>query len=61
MPKSDKYIIEHRCDEPMKRSKEKCYTPFRMKWKCTGECRSCICCIVKDNYGGERHIGVEES
>lgn len=51
-------IIGHRCDKQMRRSKEKCVTPYRKPWKCTGECKACICCIVKDEYGGERHIGV---
>ena len=51
-------IIGHRCDEQMKRSKEKCMTQHWKPWKCTGECKACICCILKDEYGGERHIGV---
>ena len=51
-----KSIIDRRCDEAMRRSKEKCYTQYWERWKCTGECKECICCIVKDDHGGEKHI-----
>ena len=47
--------ISRRCDEPMRRSKERCNTPFHTRWKCTGNCAGCICCIEKDENGNERH------
>ena len=51
------YMTKYRCDESMKRSKEKCNTPFHSTWKCTGDCKTCICCIVKDANGFEHHMG----
>ena len=50
-------IISHRCDKPMRRSKEQGYIRAGVHWKCTGECKSCLCCIVKDENGNEHHIG----
>lgn len=58
MNHGDKITTAYRCDKPMRRSKEKCLTPFFRKWRCTGECKACICAIVKDQYGSEKHIGV---
>ncbi len=49
------FIIKRRCDEAMRRSKEKCRTPSGYKWKCTGECKTCICCIYMTQYFHERH------
>lgn len=46
----------YRCDEPMRRSKEKCYTPFHTDWHCTGDCMNCICCIWTDENGQDSHI-----
>lgn len=51
-------IVSRRCDEPMRRSKEKCYTPRLRKWRCTEDCRNCICCIQKDENGTESHVNV---
>lgn len=51
-------IIGYRCDKPMRRSKEKGYISPGRYWKCTEDCKSCICCIFKDEYGGEYHRGV---
>lgn len=50
-------IKSRRCDKAMRRSKERCNTPYYTRWKCKGECRTCICCIVKDENGDERHVG----
>ena len=49
-------IISRRCDEAMKRSKEKCFTPNHRRWKCTGECKTCICCLETIEDGTERHL-----
>lgn len=51
-------IISHRCDKPMRRSKERCYIYAGTHWKCTKDCKNCMCAIFKDEYGGERHKGV---
>lgn len=48
-----KLIKHRRCDEPMKRSKDNAY---RHNWHCTGQCKTCICCIVMDSEGNEEHI-----
>ena len=46
-----KTIINRRCDEPMRRSKEKTH-----RWKCTGKCKTCICGITIDQEGNEEHV-----
>jgi len=28
------------------------------KWKCTEDCRNCICCITMDDQGNEQHVNV---
>lgn len=56
MPKVEKWIIGRRCDESMKRSKEKCITPLYTRWKCNNDCKTCICCIYKINDGTEHHF-----
>ena len=50
-------IIDSRCDLPMKRSKEQGYIRQGVHWECTKQCSTCICCIIKDEYGNEHHIG----
>lgn len=49
-----------RCDEQMKRSKERCMTITptgkRYRWRCTGECSQCICAMVKQEDGTWMHI-----
>ena len=45
-----------RCDKAMRKSKERCLTPFYKRWKCTGECKECICGIEKEENGLEHHI-----
>ena len=53
---------EYRCDEAMRRSKEKAraVTPFGFpKWRCTGECRACVCGMVKLSSGNWVHNGKE--
>lgn len=58
MPKGEKFIVNRRCDASMRRSKEKCYTPYHTDWRCTGECSNCICCIYKTNEGTEHHVNL---
>lgn len=50
-----KYITSRRCDVPMRRSKERCRKPNGKPWRCTGECKSCICSIYKTDNGTEHH------
>ena len=50
-----KYIVSRRCDKSMKRSKEQCNTPYHKPWRCTGECKDCICSIYKTENGIEQH------
>lgn len=57
MPKQNAELIGYRCDVPMKRSKEHGYIRAGVRWRCTGECKTCICCLVKDDSGEEHHIG----
>ena len=57
MPKAPD-IISHRCDKPMRRSKERGYIRAGVHWKCGKSCSSCICCIFKDENGTERHRGI---
>ena len=45
-----------RCDKSMRKSKERCLNRYFTKWKCTGECRECICAIVKEESGEEHHV-----
>ena len=49
-------IISRRCDKPMRKSKERCNTPYYTRWKCKAKCDECICCIEKDENGMERHV-----
>ena len=53
-------IINRRCDEPMRRSKERCITPAYRKWKCSEDCRNCICCIQMDENGNEEKLKKKE-
>lgn len=50
-----KYIKSRRCDEPMRRSKERGYIRPGVHWQCTGQCKNCICSIYKTNNGVEHH------
>lgn len=50
------YVIHRRCDEPMKRSKERCRKPNGERWECTGDCKNCICCIYMTQYFREHHV-----
>lgn len=49
-----------RCDKSMRKSKEKCYTADNKHWKCTGECKTCICCIYKTGDGTEYHVNLNQ-
>ena len=48
-----------RCDEQMKRSKEKCWiytgTGKRYRWRCTKKCGECICGLIKLEDGTWMH------
>ena len=48
--------MDIRCDESMRRSKERCYTPFHTRWRCTGECKACICGLRKTQTGDWEHV-----
>ena len=48
-----------RCDKAMRRSKERTreLTEFGVpRWRCTGDCGSCICGIIRHKDGTESHI-----
>lgn len=40
-----------KCDKAMRRSKERGLTPFYTRWRCTGDCRNCVCSMVKQVDG----------
>lgn len=46
-----------RCDKPMRKRKEKLMTPLYTQWRCTGDCKGCICALVKSDDGTESHVG----
>lgn len=58
MPQVEKFIIRRRCDKPMRRSKEQCNTAFNRWWRCTGECKVCICCLITLDDGTEEHVNL---
>ena len=52
-----------RCDEPMRRSKERAVNESWgvygiPKWKCTGKCSQCICGLVMDSFGVWSHVNI---
>lgn len=53
-----------KCDEAMRRSKERCFIPFGRRWRCTTNCQECICAMFKQEDGTwihkklDRHDGV---
>lgn len=51
-------IIRRRCDKPMRKSKERAFLPGdnRIHWRCTENCKECICCIETDENGNEKHV-----
>ena len=51
-------IVNRRCDEPMRRSKEKCITRLYKPWRCNEDCSNCFCCIQMDENGNESHVNV---
>lgn len=53
--------LTYRCDKAMRRSKERCNTPLFTRWRCTGDCLSCPCCLIKDENGEESHRGIDYS
>lgn len=40
-----------KCDKAMRRSKERCLTPLYTRWRCPGDCASCVCALVKQADG----------
>ena len=46
----------YRCDEPMRKSKEKCFVSRRIRWRCDKDCLNCFCCLIKDPDGTEHHF-----
>lgn len=49
-----------KCDEAMKRSKEKCFTPYGTRWRCTDNCRECICAMFKQEDGTWMHKKIDK-
>ena len=50
-------MYQVRCDEPMKKSKERTGS-----WKCMGDCRRCICGITKPiGYRDEWHNSIDSA
>lgn len=47
-----------RCDEAMRRSKERCQTKNKESWRCNKKCDSCHCAIFKRSDGTEEHLKV---
>lgn len=49
-----------RCDEAMKKSKEKCYfmtaTGKVKRWRCNSICYHCICGLKQDSQGIWSHV-----
>ena len=50
-----KLVTKRKCDEQMKRSKEKCNTANHTWWKCTKECSTCICGMYQTEEGDWHH------
>lgn len=48
-----------KCDKAMRRSKERCLTPFYTRWKCDGDCDSCPCALHKKGDGTWEHKKIE--
>ena len=44
-----------KCDESMKRSKERCYSQENVRWTCTLVCDSCPCALHKRQDGTWEH------
>lgn len=53
-----KALTRFRCDEPMRRSKEKCYTTAGIHWRCDKRCKECICAIRTISDGTEEHVNL---
>ena len=47
-----------KCDESMRRSKERCWTPNNRRWRCTGECKECHCALFKKDDGTWEHLKI---
>ena len=44
-----------KCDKAMRRSKQRCLTPFYTRWKCDGDCGPCPCALHKKADGTWEH------
>ena len=51
-----------KCDEAMRRSKERCFVPVEVgeslyvkRWKCNKDCENCHCALHKKNDGTWEH------
>ena len=44
-----------RCDESMRKSKERCYIPFGRRWRCSTNCQECICALFQQDDGTWTH------
>lgn len=54
---SAKLIEKKRCDEAMKRSKERGYmNEGGGHWHCPQDCLNCFCCLVTLDDGRECHV-----
>lgn len=49
-----------RCDEPMKKSKEKCYAQENVRWVCAKDCEHCVCAMFKKTDGTWEHLPVNK-
>ena len=53
-------IISHRCDKPMRRSKEQGYIRAGVHWKCTSKCNECICGLIQQEDGTWKHVRISK-
>lgn len=44
-----------KCDEAMRRSKERCYIQEGVRWRCTHNCDGCHCALHKRSDGTWEH------
>lgn len=46
---------KRKCDQSMRRSKERCITPNLRRWKCTEDCKNCVCGMYQTQEGDWHH------
>lgn len=44
-----------KCDEAMRRSKERCYLQEHVRWECKHDCEHCHCALHKNKDGTWEH------